>query len=91
MQKSFVIELRITNLIRKTPPEIENAEYHLDVIDFLENRLENIIGGMLCMDHFILPEIHPLKDFGDTWILQISCCCKKQYYFVENRIKGILK
>ena len=91
MQKSFVIELRITDLIGKTSPEIENHEYHLDIIDFLEKQLESIIGGMLCIDHFNLPEIHPVKDFGDTWILQVSCCCKKQCYYVEDRISGILK
>jgi hypothetical protein len=91
MQKSFVIELRIVDLIGNTRPGIDNPELHLDVIEFLEKQLESIIGGMLCMEHFNLPEIHPVKDFGDTWILQISCCCKKQSHFVEERINGILK
>jgi hypothetical protein len=91
MQQSFIIEVRITDLIERHPTIIDNSIYHLDIIRIFENQLEEIIGGMLCLDHVNLPEIQPLKDFGDSWILQIACCCKIQSRLVEDRLNKILK
>jgi hypothetical protein len=91
MQQSYIIEIRITDLIERHSTIIDNPMYQLDIIIIFENQLEEILGGMLCLEHFNLPEIQPLKDFGDEWILQIVCCCKVQSSLVEDRLNKILK
>jgi hypothetical protein len=60
------------------------TEYIFQLINIIDEK----IGGMLCLDHFCLPDAR--SSFVDSrWAININCCCEKHAQCVEERLKKI--
>ena len=91
MHGTFVVEIRITDYIDKSYFTPGDAGYHLHVINQFQEQLEEIIGGMLCVQHVNLPVMRPLSDTENEWVLKIDCCCKIQFQSVRERVNLLFK
>ena len=91
MARIFVVEIRITDFIDKSYFRPGDSGYQLNVIHLFTEQLEEIIGGILCMQHIKVPEIQPLDDAENGWVLKITCCCENQFQSVHERVNHLLK
>jgi hypothetical protein len=90
MKRSFIIELKIGEFIDRHSAWIDSTFWPLDFRNFIEEFLEEGIGGMLCIDDCHIPEIIFFEN-GQKFRLEIACCCENQCLQVENRLSEILK
>lgn len=87
MKNSIVLELRfsaasqqlLSNYGDSLNPE---TEYIFQLINIIDDK----IGGMLCFDHYCLPDCRS-SCIGRQWVININCCCEKHAQQVEERLK----
>lgn len=91
MARRYYFELQISDYIGEKFFEHGDLEYRVNIINFFQRQLEEVIGGMLCITHFAVPEILPLINFDDFTSIRIECCCADQCSLVGDRIKLLLK
>ena len=89
MKNSIVLELRFSAASQQLLSYYGDAvnpetEYIFQLINIIDER----IGGMLCFEHFGLPDAR--SSFMDRqWAINITCCCEKHAQLVEDRLKTI--
>ena len=89
MKNSIVLELRfsaasqelLSNYGDSLNPE---TEYIFQLINIIDEK----IGGMLCFDHYCLPDSRS-RWLSNRWAININCCCEKHAQQVEERLKDI--
>jgi hypothetical protein len=87
MKNSIVLELRFSSASRELLSYYADSlnpetEYIFQLINIIDDK----IGGMLCFDHFGLPDLRSSCIDG-RWAINISCCCEKHAQHVEERLK----
>ena len=87
MKNSIVLELRFSDASEQL------LSYHGDSINpeteyiyQLINIIDEKVGGMLCFEHFCLPDSRSSYD-DNKWAINIHCCCEKHAEKVEERLK----
>lgn len=89
MKNSIVLELRFSTASQQLlsyygDPLNPETEYIFQLLNIIDDK----IGGMLCFDHFCLPDSR--SSFVDRrWAINIGCCCEKHAREVEERLKDI--
>ena len=48
-------------------------------------KIEEEVGGMLCMDHYRVPKLEAIY-LKNRWTIRINCCCNSQLNRIENRL-----
>lgn len=92
MTHDYFLEVEFTDYVDKSLLKTPDGRmYQLNIFNLFHRQLEEIIGGMLCIHHFHLPEILPPFMSEDTWILKIRCCCPEQRRYIGERIDILLK
>jgi hypothetical protein len=89
MKNSIVLELRFSAASQQLLSYYGDSlnpetEYIYQLINIIDEKL----GGMLCFDHFCLPDSR--SSFMDgQWAININCCCERHAQQVEERLKAI--
>ena len=92
MHNEYVLEVEFRDYIDKRLLKSQHGRtYQLRIFNVFYKQLDEVIGGMLCIDHVSLPEILPPLFLDNTWILKISCCCAHQRMKVGDRLDLLLK
>jgi hypothetical protein len=87
MKNSIVLELRFSSASQQLLSQYGRSlnpetEYIFQLINIIDDK----IGGILCFDHYCLPDSRS-SNTGDRWTININCCCEKQAQQVEERLK----
>jgi hypothetical protein len=87
MKNSIVLELRFSSASQQLLSQYGRSlnpetEYIFQLINIIDDK----IGGILCFDHYCLPDARS-SNTGDRWTININCCCEKQAQQVEERLK----
>jgi hypothetical protein len=87
MKNAIILELRFSSASQQLLSHYGDSlnpetEYIFQLINIIEDK----IGGMLCFDHFCLPDLHS-RCIGDRWAININCCCEEHAQQVEERLK----
>ena len=59
-------------------------------IQNFQDRIEEKIGGMLCLDHMYVPASKP-DYINRRWVIKVACCCMNQSKKVEDRLNHYFK
>ena len=89
MKNSIVLELRFSaasqQLLSYNGDSLNpETEYIYQLINIIDDK----IGGMLCFDHFCLPDSRS-SCIDNRWAINIGCCCEKHAQQVEERLKDL--
>ena len=89
MKNSIVLELRFSAASQQLLSHYGDSlnpetEYIFQLINIIDDK----IGGMLCFDHFCLPDLRS-SCINDRWAINIGCCCENHAQHVEQRLKDM--
>lgn len=89
MANSIVLELRFSAASQQLLSNYGDAlnpetEYIYQLINIIDEKT----GGMLCLDHYCLPDARS-SFVNNRWSININCCCEKHAQQVEERLKSI--
>ena len=87
MMRPVTIEVELQD---KNGQRIFKLPRDQSLIHSLQRHLEVVMGGMLCMGHYDLPEFKTVFSRG-RWVVQISCCCATQMQSLEERLQEIFR
>lgn len=90
MHSVYNIEIKLNDYIDR---ELLNRYFIKDGLLLAVNvgeRIEEEVGGLLCIDHCALPEL-TIRPKGKNWILYIRCCCDKQQEQIHDRVQQFLR
>jgi hypothetical protein len=85
-----IIEVELRDLRGKTYLQEKKDAQNLHLISKFENRITEEVGGMLCMNHFHLPDCEPVYT-RRRWVVKVTCCCQEQMDQVEHRLNTAFK
>jgi hypothetical protein len=85
-----VIEVELRDQRGKTYLQEKQDAQNVYLISKFESRIYEEIGGMLCMQHFHLPECEPVYT-RHRWVVKVDCCCQQQMDEVEERLNAAFK
>ena len=85
-----VIEVELRDLRGKTYLQEKKDAQNEHLISKFEHRISEEVGGLLCMDHFHLPECEPVYT-RRRWVVKVTCCCQDQMDQVEERLNTAFK
>jgi hypothetical protein len=89
MKNSIVLELRFSAASQQLLSYYgDSLNTETEYIFQLMNIIDEKIGGMLCFDHYCLPD--PRSNYvHNQWAININCCCEKHAQLVEARLKTL--
>ena len=85
-----VIEVELRDLRGKTYLQEKKDAQNVHLISKFEHRISEEVGGLLCRDHFHLPECEPVYT-RRRWVVKVTCCCQDQMDQVEERLNTAFK
>lgn len=85
-----VIEVELRDVRGRTYLQDRRDAQNVQLISKFETRIQEEVGGMLCLYHFHLPECEPVYT-RQRWVIKITCCCQHQLDDVEERLNTAFK
>ena len=86
-----MVEIQLADFLEKGYSDSDPASYRADVMTLFHEQLQELIGGMLCVQHVHVPEISPPSRFRQRGSVQIGCCCRHQVLAVKERVAALMK
>ncbi len=88
MENYLTIEVEVRDHISQQLFTIQSDPFEISMINGLKNRLEEKLGGMLCINHFHLPTCTSAYIRG-RWVVCIAGCCSEQIKHIEHRLQEL--
>lgn len=85
-----IIEVELRDWRGKTYLQEKRDAHNVHLISRFESRIQEEVGGMLCMFHYHLPECEPVYT-RHRWVVKVTCCCQHQIDLVEERLNTAFK
>ena len=88
MEYDFVFKVRVIDFLTDSVL-LDDFPSAIGTLDKFKSRVEEDLGGLICVNHYHIPQISCYLEHRN-WILIVGCCCQVQWREVENRIKKTL-
>ena len=89
MNNSIVLELQFSTASQQLLSHYgDSLNPETEYIYQLINMIDDKVGGLLCFDHYCLPDARS-SYLHNRWAINIHCCCEKHAQLVEARLKTL--
>ena len=90
MTDKFVIQVDFFDLIGSKITQRKGSRYNINVGQLIFEVLDEEIGGLLCIEHFHIPQVEAPRE-ESFFQVEIHCCCNFQKIAVRRRLAEIFK